>query len=154
MPDESKSNPASVDACLRNAARIGAGSAPPNTGADRRDHLRYRYRREIPVLWLGDRSKAGDVLSLQSSDIGVGGIRLISRHMLYPGVRGVIQLSRSETEHALVGVEVLYTDYVGDMRYASGCRFIPVPDQLLASPMLRNDGLLKSSDTRRRRGAA
>ena len=32
--------------------------------------------------------------------------------MLYPGAKGIIQLSRNDEESAVVGIEVLYTDYI------------------------------------------
>ncbi|MBL0922181.1 MAG: hypothetical protein IBJ10_08655 [Phycisphaerales bacterium] len=128
-----------LDDCLTNAAKIGAGRKPSEDN-DRRDHGRHPYHKDVPVYWLGELNRSSEVALLRASDVSVGGIRLVCRHMLYPGAKGVVQLTRQAAEHAIVGIEVMYTDYIGDMRYASGCRFIAVPQELLSTRFMQGDG--------------
>ncbi|MBL0922182.1 MAG: PilZ domain-containing protein [Phycisphaerales bacterium] len=116
-----------LDDCIDAAAKIGSGRAPA-AADNRRAHDRRPYHVDVPVVWLGPLRQSDRVQSVRASDVSVGGVRLLCRHMLYPGSTGVIQLARADGTLVLVAVEVLHTSYVGDMMYASGCRFIPVPE--------------------------
>jgi len=139
MAKDRKPQPTTLDDCLTNAAKIGAGRKPERMD-ERRDNTRHSYHRDIPVYWISELNRNTDVSLLRACDVSVGGVRLLSRCMLYPGAKGVVQLSRNNQEHAIVGIEVLYTDYIGDMRYASGCRFIAVPAELLSTRFMMSDG--------------
>jgi hypothetical protein len=55
---------------------------------------------------------------------------LIGPQMAHVGQRGVVCIPKADGPPALVGLEVLHTAYVGKMRYATGCRFIAVPQDL------------------------
>jgi hypothetical protein len=123
------SQPIQVGDCIDAAARIASGARPP--ADNRRSHTRHPFHIDVPVVWLGPLRQSDRVGSVRASDISVGGVRILGRHMLYPRSTGVIQLTRPDGSMALVGVEIVHTAYIGEMRYASGCRFIPIPqDQL------------------------
>ena len=77
MTHEHKHTEVGVDECLAKAERIGSGADANPAGDERRDHARFAYERDIPVIWLGEFNKSGDIATLQASDIGVGGIRLL-----------------------------------------------------------------------------
>ncbi|TVQ61238.1 MAG: hypothetical protein EA379_06705 [Phycisphaerales bacterium] len=129
-----------VRRCIEAAEKITEGKQPPSN-KDRREYARHTYVIETPVVWLNSsKCKAEDVNRVETEDISVGGIRIIGRRMLYPGTVGVLQLERPDATVALVGVEVMHTDYIGDMRYASGCRFIPVPKNVIVKNFINTDG--------------
>ena len=129
-----------VKKCIDSAEQIGAGKKAPSS-KDRREHHRHAYTVDAPVVWLSHTNgKASDVTRVETDDISVGGIRIIGRRMLYPGTFGVLKLRRPDESMALVGVEVMHTDYIGDMRYASGCRFMPVPKSLIIKHFIDDTG--------------
>ncbi len=128
----------SVGDCIDSAAKIGSGACAPKE--NRRSHARHAYHVDLPVVWLGLMNQSDVVNSVRASDISVGGVRIVGRYMLYPGSKGVVQLTRLDGSIALVGVEVVHTDYIGDMRYASGCRFIAVPQDLMSTRFMQGDG--------------
>ncbi len=119
----------SVGGCIDVAASIGAGKGaiPDN----RRNHNRHPYNKLAPVVWLGPHTRSDRVAQIRVSDISVGGVRVVDRQMLYPGSVGVLQLTRTNGDLALVGLRVVHTSYIGHMRYTSGCVFMPIPDEHL-----------------------
>lgn len=116
--------------CLRAAERISRGELPPVDPADRREHKRHAFRREVISVWAGDGASPHAMASLRSIDISSGGLSLESRSMLYDGQRGVIRLCLPDREPILAGVEALHCRYAGKMRYVIGCRFHRPPHAL------------------------
>ena len=46
----------------------------------------------------------------------------------YGIAKRALELARADGSTVVVAIEVVHTDYVGEMRYASGCRFIAMPE--------------------------
>lgn len=136
--------PAKIKKCLDSAEQIAAGKKPAMSPADRRAFKRHRYVGELAVVWLTNTNsaKGADITTVESEDLSVGGLRIRSKRMLYPGSFGVIQIERDDGSVALVGLEVIHTDYLGDMQYGSGCRFMPVPKSIIMRTFITQHGRL------------
>lgn len=151
-------NPAGLEACLDHAEKVGSGAtAPVDNG---RKHKRFAFHQDVPIVWLTELNRNTSVSLLHAIDISIGGVRLSGPAMLYPGSRGVLQLTKKTGEVALVGIEVVHTHYAGEMLYMSGCRFVPAPPDMLAARFVDSDGQMvllrageKLPDKRKRRSA-
>ncbi|TVQ61237.1 MAG: hypothetical protein EA379_06700 [Phycisphaerales bacterium] len=147
MSDESALDEAKLDEAPPDIAdqlerahrRVGIGDACAID--NRRSHPRYRFRSPVPVVWF-TRDSLLRVVSLQTSLIAVNGVRLIGRAPLMVGVRGAMQLRKSDGSQALIGVEVQHCTYVGRMHSVYGCRFITLPEALVRAWFTDRSGRL------------
>lgn len=136
--------PVNIKKCLDSAEKIASGKKPAPLPSDRRAFKRHRYVSELAVVWLTNTNtaKGADITQVETEDISVGGMRIRCRRMLYPGSFGVIQIERADGSVALVGLEVIHTDYLGEMQYGSGCRFMPVPKSVIMRSFITQHGRL------------
>lgn len=120
-----------INDCFDHAERMSVASedeaARLEELAERRDHKRYPYERELILSWATDGGVFDEPCHIRSTDISRGGIRILGRKMVYPNSFGVVRLERPDGGIAPVGLRTIHTTYAGSMVHASGCRFVPIP---------------------------
>jgi len=94
---------------------------------ERRNTRRVRYQAWVALLLVSPEGDRGRPMIFRARDISLRGIRVIGRHMIYPGSQGVLQLMRSDGRLALMGVTVQSSRYAGNMEHQTGLRFGPLP---------------------------
>lgn len=113
---------------------------------ERRNKARHPYDALVAmVLCDGDGGRSKPQV-LQAKDISVGGICLVSRHMMHPGAIGALQLARSDGNVALVGIQVMHCRYVGEMLHQTGLQFIAMPEGLTRDDFLSHEGAMPLLD--------
>lgn len=131
---------------------IAAGVKPaePIKKRDRRSRRRVPYDAYVALLLVAPTGDRGRPILLRAKDISYTGINLISRHMIYPGSCGAMQLLRSDGRVALVGVMVVGSRYIGNMQHQTGLAFVPLPPGVSAEEFLDKHGRLVLMDPRLR----
>lgn len=124
--------PADVADRVAEAHRPGVVAQEESPVDERRRHERFRFKSQVPVVWF-TREHVLKVVNVRTSDISVGSVRLIGRAVLRPGLRGAMEMHKSDGARALVGLEVRHCSYVGKMHYAYGCVFAALSPQLIKS---------------------
>lgn len=123
-----------ISECFDHAERMASASEDEASRleklAERRDHKRYPYERELLISWATDGGVFDEPTTIRCVDISRGGIRILGRKMVYPESFGVIRLERPDGGVAPVGIRTIHTTYAGQMVHASGCRFVPIPSQV------------------------
>lgn len=135
---------------------IASGVAPatlePVTD-ERRVASRHPYNALVAVVLTSADGTGSRPMLLRTRNISMGGLCVVSRHMLHPETTGAVQLVRSDGTMAVVGVRVTHCRYVGNMEHETGLRFIPLPSMAsierffdereqrlrLADPLLREN---------------
>jgi hypothetical protein len=126
MPPDSDARLADeiIDRVRRNSA---AGRV---ADAERRESRRVRYSAVVAIVLVTRDGQRWGPMSVQAKDISSTGMAVVSRSMIHPGLRGAVQLQRSDKALAIVGVEVIHSRYAGQMLHETGLRFtgeLPVP---------------------------
>lgn len=103
-----------------------------STKTDKRRHKRFEFHADVPVLWF-TRDASLKVIEMRTADISIGGVRLVGKTMMHRGVRGAMQLRKPDGELALLGLEVCYSTYAGRMRYAIGCQFVLLAEEIMSA---------------------
>ncbi|MBL0922183.1 MAG: PilZ domain-containing protein [Phycisphaerales bacterium] len=129
--------------CIQEAERIAQGASPPPQRADRREHQRFAFEVEAPVVWAGQMGANHEIVMIRTKDISAGGVCLSARSMVHTGVCGVTRLPLPGGRSAIVGLEVVHCRYTGDMHYAVGCRFTEPPDTLRGLRFVEKNGRLR-----------
>jgi len=118
-----------------------AGLRPDEQVTDeRRVKKRHAYDSRVVLILItpaGERSKP---MVLQARDISMGGMCVVSRQMIHPGLDGALQLVRSDGKTAVVGAKVRYCRYAGKMEHYTGLQFGPLPAGLSAEDFLDSNG--------------
>ena len=118
-----------------------AGLRPAEEVTDeRRAKKRHLYDSRVVLILItpaGERSKP---MVLQARDISMGGICVVSRQMIHPGLDGALQLVRSDGRTAVVGAKVRYCRYAGRMEHYTGLQFGPLPAGLSEEDFLNGNG--------------
>jgi hypothetical protein len=100
---------------------------------NQRTYTRYDWKHRVQVAWLTDHLDDCHVITLNASDIGAGGMALMSRCMVHPGQCGIVLLGLGKTEPIIRGIEVCHCRY--DVRIAQhviGCSWTPIPPHYAA----------------------
>ena len=113
---------------------------------DRRNIRRVPYRDYVALLLISPTGDRGRPIVLRARNISVYGISVVSRHMIYPGSVGAMQLLRSDGQLALVGVRVKVSRYIGNMEHHTGMAFMPLPHGVTAEEFLDRNGRLVLMD--------
>lgn len=119
---------------------IAANPKGPPSGNERRNRTRHPYDALVALVLVSPTGDRGQAMILRAKDISMSGISLISRHMIYPGSRGGVQLMRSDGRVAVVGVQVRYCRYTGNMEHHTGLEFTPLPASLAPQDFLDKKG--------------
>ena len=126
---------------------IAVGERTPERPEDRRIARRVAYRDYVALLLISPTGDRGRPIVLRARNISLYGISVISRHMIYPGSVGAMQLLRSDGRLALVGVRVKISRYIGNMEHHTGMSFIPLPHGVTTDEFLDRHGRLILMDT-------
>src|SRR5262249_21708696 len=114
----------------------------PRGSKDRRSRRRYRYDAYVALLLVAPTGDRGRPQVLRARDISFTGISVRSRHMIYPGSAGALQLLRSDGTVALVGVTVTGSRYLGNMEHLTGMVFTGLPSGVSVDEFLDRHGRL------------
>jgi hypothetical protein len=112
---------------------IAAGFAEPTAIDERRARKRVDYDALVALVLIGPTGGRGQPQVVRAKDLSLTGIGVVSRHMMYPGSQGALQIVRSDGRAALVGVQVRHSRYIGNMEHYTGLKFVPLPTDI--SPM-------------------
>jgi hypothetical protein len=113
---------------------------------DRRNIRRVPYRDYVALLLISPTGDRGRPIVLRARNISIYGISVVSRHMIYPGSVGAMQLLRTDGRLALVGVRVKVSRYIGNMEHHTGMAFMPLPHGVTAEEFLDRNGRLVLMD--------
>jgi hypothetical protein len=129
-----------IDVAATTNQRHGAFGPPESNPRDRRSKRRHAYRAYVVIILVSPTGDRGKPILLRAKDISHTGMRVSSKQMIYPGSEGAVQMIRSNGRIALIGIEVKYCKYVGDMEHHTGLEFIPLPRGLTTDDFLDRDG--------------
>jgi len=131
------SNPNPIDQIIDFAS--GASEADP-ADAENRSTRRCEYGAPVAfVQWTPTGGKSIATI-VSTKNISSTGVCVTSRYMLHVGHEGVLLMRRSNGEEVLVGVKVVHSNYVGDMKHESGLSFIKVPANLVVEDFRDENG--------------
>jgi hypothetical protein len=125
---------------------IAVGERAPEPTADRRIAKRVPYRDYVALLLISPTGDRGRPIVLRARNISVYGISVISRHMIYPGSVGAMQLLRTDGRLALVGIRVKISRYIGNMEHHTGMSFMPLPHGVTTEEFLDRHGRIVLMD--------
>jgi hypothetical protein len=118
-----------------------AGLRPQDkVGDERRGKKRHAYDARIVLILITPAGERSRPMLLQARDISMGGMCVVSRQMIHPGLNGALQLVRSDGRTAVVGVSVRYCRYAGRMEHYTGLQFGPLPAGLAAGDFPDGNG--------------
>jgi hypothetical protein len=106
---------------------IASGAANTTSADERRARRRLDYEALVALVLIGPTGARGQPLVVKARDLSITGMGVVSRHMMYPGSQGALQIVRTDGRSALVGVQVRHSRYIGNMEHYTGLKFIPLP---------------------------
>jgi hypothetical protein len=107
---------------------------------DRRARRRLQYEALVALVLISPTGERGQPLVVRARDLSLTGMGVVSRHMMYPGSQGALQIVRSNGTSALVGVQVRHSRYIGNMEHYTGLKFIALPSDISTSDFLDRHG--------------
>ena len=84
---------------------------------------------------------------VRCKNISSNGICIVSSYMLHPEREGVLLVQRSNGEHVLLGVRVVYCRYAGNMIHESGVTVIRTPKSFSLDDFRDEHGALPKLET-------
>jgi hypothetical protein len=133
-----------TDQLIESAAHVKGGE--PSILERRRVIRRVAYHDYVALLLISPTGDRGRPVVLRARNISLYGISVVSRHMIYPGSVGAMQLLRSDGRLALVGVRVKASRYIGNMEHHTGMAFVPLPHGVSADEFIDRHGRLMLMD--------
>lgn len=67
---------------------------------------------------------------METADLSAGGLSFRFRGMMHQGAMGVVLLKKSDGQHLLRCVEVVYCRYAGKSQHIIGARWVDMPPNL------------------------
>lgn len=113
---------------------------------DRRNIRRVPYRDFVALLLISPTGDRGRPIVLRARNISIYGISVVSRHMIYPGSVGAMQMLRTDGRLALMGVRVKVSRYIGNMEHHTGMAFMTLPHGVTSEEFLDRNGRLVLMD--------
>jgi hypothetical protein len=119
---------------------IDEASELTSSVVERRSQQRHPFDGRIVMLLLSETGTPLPPIVVHGKNISSGGMCVVSRQMIHPESLGAIQLARTDGRVALIGIQVRYSVYVGNMRHNTGIEFVPLPPTIEANDFLDPDG--------------
>jgi hypothetical protein len=119
---------------------VASGLAATTSIDERRARKRVQYEALVALVLISPTGGRGQPQVVRARDLSLTGIGVVSRHMLYPGSQGALQIVRSDGRSALVGVQVRHSRYIGNMEHYTGLKFIALPADISTSDFLDRHG--------------
>lgn len=119
---------------------IASGAVNAASADERRARRRLNYEALVALVLIGPTGSRGQPQVVKAKDLSITGIGVVSRHMMYPGSQGALQIVRSDGRAALVGVQVRHSRYIGNMEHYTGLKFIPLPSGISTRDFIDRHG--------------
>ena len=107
---------------------------------ERRARRRLNYDALVALVLISPTGGRGQPQVVRARDLSLTGMGVVSRHMMYPGSQGALQIVRSDGTAALLGVQVRHSRYIGNMEHYTGLKFIALPADISTRDFLDRHG--------------
>lgn len=138
------SAPLTIDAIIESARGLFSGG---QDAPEERQRKRVKFDVQLPLILITRDGQRWGPMLVRGWDLSACGMSVVTRQMIHEGLRGVVQLRRSNGQMAMIGVEVMHCRYIGAMQHLTGLRFTrEAPDQLSPEAFIGRDGSMMRLD--------